>query len=45
MKLKRLRQSKRGKIEIIPMIDIMFFFAGNFYVGVANHAASRYFAD
>lgn len=30
MKLKRLRQSKRGKIEIIPMIDIMFFLLATF---------------
>ena len=30
MKLKRLRKSKRGKIEIIPMIDIMFFLLATF---------------
>jgi len=25
MKIKRSRQSKKGRIEIIPMIDVMFF--------------------
>jgi biopolymer transport protein ExbD len=25
MKIKRARQSKKGRIEIIPMIDVMFF--------------------
>ncbi len=30
MKLKRLRKSRRGKIEIIPMIDIMFFLLATF---------------
>ncbi|PJB05420.1 MAG: biopolymer transporter ExbD [Hydrogenophilales bacterium CG_4_9_14_3_um_filter_63_34] len=25
MKLRRIRQPKRGRIEIIPMIDVMFF--------------------
>jgi biopolymer transport protein ExbD len=25
MKIKRLRQSKKGQIELIPMIDVMFF--------------------
>ena len=25
MKLKRSRESRRGRIEIIPMIDVMFF--------------------
>ena len=30
MKFKRLRKSKRGKIEIIPMIDIMFFLLATF---------------
>ena len=30
MKLKRTRKSKRGKIEIIPMIDIMFFLLATF---------------
>lgn len=30
MKLKRARKSKRGRIEIIPMIDIMFFLLATF---------------
>ena len=30
MKLKRLRKSRRGKIEIIPMIDITFFLLATF---------------
>ena len=30
MKLKRARRSKRGRIEIIPMIDVMFFLLATF---------------
>ena len=30
MKLCRSRQSKRGRIEIIPMIDVMFFLLATF---------------
>lgn len=30
MKIKRIRKSRRGKIEIIPMIDIMFFLLATF---------------
>lgn len=30
MKLKRSRKSRRGRIEIIPMIDIMFFLLATF---------------
>jgi biopolymer transport protein ExbD len=30
MKLKRSRASKRGRIEIIPMIDVMFFLLATF---------------
>jgi biopolymer transport protein ExbD len=30
MKLRRSRQSKRGRIEIIPMIDVMFFLLATF---------------
>ncbi|MEW9584243.1 ExbD/TolR family protein [Paraburkholderia sp. DGU8] len=30
MKLKRSRQARRGKIEIIPMIDVMFFLLATF---------------
>lgn len=30
MKLRRLRQPKRGRIEIIPMIDVMFFLLATF---------------
>lgn len=30
MKLKRSRQSKKGRIEIIPMIDVMFFLLATF---------------
>lgn len=30
MKIKRIRKSRRGKIEIIPMIDIMFFLLASF---------------
>ena len=30
MKLRRSRQSKKGRIEIIPMIDVMFFLLATF---------------
>ncbi|MBU6338448.1 MAG: biopolymer transporter ExbD [Rickettsiales bacterium] len=30
MKLKRSRKSKKGRIEIIPMIDVMFFLLATF---------------
>ncbi len=30
VKLRRLRQPKRGRIEIIPMIDVMFFLLATF---------------
>ncbi len=30
MKLRRSRQSRRGRIEIIPMIDVMFFLLATF---------------
>jgi len=30
MKLRRSRQHKRGRIEIIPMIDVMFFLLATF---------------
>jgi biopolymer transport protein ExbD len=30
VKLKRSRQARRGKIEIIPMIDVMFFLLATF---------------
>jgi biopolymer transport protein ExbD len=30
MKLRRARQAKRGRIEIIPMIDVMFFLLATF---------------
>ncbi|MBV8032813.1 MAG: biopolymer transporter ExbD [Betaproteobacteria bacterium] len=30
MKLRRLRQHKKGRIEIIPMIDVMFFLLATF---------------
>src|ERR1700677_2116791 len=30
MKLRRSRTSKRGRIEIIPMIDVMFFLLATF---------------
>ena len=30
MKLRKIRQSKRGRIEIIPMIDVMFFLLATF---------------
>lgn len=30
MKIKRLRKPKRGRIEIIPMIDVMFFLLATF---------------
>lgn len=30
MKLRRTRQAKRGRIEIIPMIDVMFFLLATF---------------
>lgn len=30
MKLRKTRQNKRGRIEIIPMIDVMFFLLATF---------------
>ena len=30
MKLRQLRQTKKGRIEIIPMIDVMFFLLATF---------------
>jgi biopolymer transport protein ExbD len=30
MKIKRIRKSKKGRIEIIPMIDVMFFLLATF---------------
>jgi biopolymer transport protein ExbD len=30
MKLRRLRQPRRGRIEVIPMIDVMFFLLATF---------------
>jgi biopolymer transport protein ExbD len=30
MKLRRLKKSKKGRIEIIPMIDVMFFLLATF---------------
>jgi biopolymer transport protein ExbD len=30
MKLRRIRKSKKGRIEIIPMIDVMFFLLATF---------------
>jgi len=30
MKLRRLRQTRKGRIEIIPMIDVMFFLLATF---------------
>jgi biopolymer transport protein ExbD len=30
MKIKRLRKSRKGRIEIIPMIDVMFFLLATF---------------
>ena len=30
MKLRRARSSRRGRIEIIPMIDVMFFLLATF---------------
>jgi biopolymer transport protein ExbD len=30
MKIKRLRKAKKGRIEIIPMIDVMFFLLATF---------------
>lgn len=32
MKLRRARTSRRGRIEIIPMIDVMFFLLATFIV-------------
>jgi biopolymer transport protein ExbD len=32
MKLRRARASRRGRIEIIPMIDVMFFLLATFMV-------------
>ena len=41
MKLKRLKKSKKGRIEIIPMIDIMFFLLATFML--ASLVAQRHF--
>lgn len=32
MKIKRIRTSKKAKIEIIPMIDVMFFLLATFII-------------
>ncbi|MFM2200170.1 MAG: hypothetical protein RL769_223, partial [Pseudomonadota bacterium] len=32
MKIKRIRVNKKGKIEIIPMIDVMFFLLATFII-------------
>lgn len=32
MKIKRNRQSKKGRIEIIPMIDVIFFLLATFII-------------
>jgi biopolymer transport protein ExbD len=32
MKIKRNRQAKKGRIEIIPMIDVMFFLLATFII-------------
>ena len=32
MKLRRLRKAKKGRIEIIPMIDVMFFLLATFMI-------------
>lgn len=41
MKLRKSRTVSKGKIEIIPMIDVMFF-AGYFYAGIVIHAKLRF---
>jgi biopolymer transport protein ExbD len=40
MKIKRLNSSKKGKIEIIPMIDVMFFLLATFIL--ASIAMQKY---
>ena len=40
MKIKRLNPSKKGKIEIIPMIDVMFFLLATFIL--ASIAMQKY---
>lgn len=40
MKIKRLNSTKKGKIEIIPMIDVMFFLLATFIL--ASIAMQKY---
>ena len=40
MKIKRLNPNKKGKIEIIPMIDVMFFLLATFIL--ASIAMQKY---
>ena len=40
MKIKRLNPTKKGKIEIIPMIDVMFFLLATFIL--ASIAMQKY---
>jgi len=40
MKIKRLNSAKKGKIEIIPMIDVMFFLLATFIL--ASIAMQKY---
>ncbi len=40
MKIKRLNSIKKGKIEIIPMIDVMFFLLATFFL--ASIAMQKY---
>ena len=38
MKLRRIRTAKRGRIEIIPMIDVMFFLLATFMLASLSMA-------
>lgn len=41
MKLKRSRASRRGRIEIIPMIDVMFFLLATFMLASLSMQSLR----
>ena len=45
MKLRKSRTVQKGRIEIIPMIDVMFFFAGDVYAGFPINAELGFLAS
>jgi biopolymer transport protein ExbD len=37
MKLRKSREIRKGRIEIIPMIDVMFFLLATFMLASLSH--------